>query len=123
MPERTPTVEIRGSREADALRLRTPMKTRAALLILWLPVVAWLPAAHAGAAAPDSRVAPGPAAATNSAVTMDQAVRMVERRFHARVVKAETERDNGRTVYVLRLLNDAGKVWTVRVDARDGVVQ
>ncbi|TLZ36782.1 MAG: hypothetical protein E6K24_05175 [Gammaproteobacteria bacterium] len=99
------------------------MKTRAALLVLCLPVVAWLPAAHAGAAAPDSRVAPGPAAATNSAVTMDQAVRMVERRFHARVVKAETERDNGRTVYVLRLLNDAGKVWTVRVDARDGVVQ
>jgi len=60
---------------------------------------------------------------TTSAVSMDQAVKMVERRFHARVVKAETERDNGRTVYVLRLLNDAGKVWTVRVDARDGVVQ
>jgi len=122
VPERTPTVEIRGSREADALRLRTPMKTRAALLILWLPVVAWLPAAHAGAAAPDSRAAPA-ATMTTSAVSMDQAVKMVERRFHARVVKAETERDNGRTVYVLRLLSDSGKVWTVRVDARDGVVQ
>ena len=98
------------------------MKTRAALLILWSPVVAWLPAAQAGAAAPDSRAAPAPTM-TTSAVSMDQAVKMVERRFHARVVKAETKRDNGRTVYVLRLLNDAGKVWTVRVDARDGVVQ
>jgi uncharacterized membrane protein YkoI len=96
------------------------MKTSAALLILWLPAVPWLPA---GAGAPDSRGAPAPAMTTSSAVSMDQAVKMVERRFHARVVKAETERDNGRTVYVLRLLSDAGKVWTVRVDARDGAVQ
>jgi uncharacterized membrane protein YkoI len=96
------------------------MKTSAALLILWLPAVPWLPA---GAGAPDSRAAPAPEMTTSSTVSMDQAVRMVERRFHARVVKAETERDNGRTVYVLRLLSDAGKVWTVRVDARDGAVQ
>ncbi|HEV2285158.1 MAG TPA: PepSY domain-containing protein [Steroidobacteraceae bacterium] len=53
---------------------------------------------------------------------MDQAVRMAEQHFHARVVKAETERDNGRTVYVLRLLNDAGRVWTVRVDAANGTL-
>jgi uncharacterized membrane protein YkoI len=96
------------------------MKTSAALLILWLPAVPWLPA---GAGAPDSRAAPAPEMTTSSTVSMDQAVKMVERRFHARVVKAETERDNGRTVYVLRLLSDAGKVWTVRVDARDGAVQ
>jgi uncharacterized membrane protein YkoI len=96
------------------------MKKLTALLILWLPVLAWLPA---GAGAPDTRAAPAPTMTTSSTVSMDQAVKMVERRFHARVVKAETERDNGRTVYVLRLLNDAGKVWTVRVDARDGAVQ
>lgn len=95
------------------------MKTRAALLILWLPAVPWLPT---GAAAPEGPTPP-PAHATSSTVSMDQAVRMVELRFHARVVKAETERDNGRTVYVLRLLSDAGKVWTVRVDAADGAVQ
>jgi uncharacterized membrane protein YkoI len=96
------------------------MKTSAALLILWPAAVAWPPA---GAGAPDSRAAPAPAMTTSGSVSMDQAVKMVERRFHARVVKAETERDNGRTVYVLRLLSDAGKVWTVRVDARDGAVQ
>ena len=62
--------------------------------------------------------------AANATVSMDQAVRLVEQRFHARVVKAETHNDNGRTVYVLKLLNDAsGKVWTVRVDAVNGAVQ
>ena len=29
----------------------------------------------------------------------------------------------GRTTYVLKLLNDAGKVWTVHVDAASGAVQ
>src|SRR5215510_2543928 len=56
-------------------------------------------------------------------LSMDQAVRMVESRYHARVVKAETQHDEGRTLYVLRLLNDAGKVWTVRVDAASGSVE
>jgi hypothetical protein len=56
-------------------------------------------------------------------MSMDQAVRMVEERYHARVVKAETQHDEGRTLYVLRLLNDAGKVWTVRVDAASGFVE
>jgi uncharacterized membrane protein YkoI len=84
---------------------------RAALLILWLPVV--------GTALP----ATAPATVASAAVSLDQAVKMVEQRFHARVVKAEAQKDNGRTVYVLRLLDDSGKVWTVRVDAADGAVQ
>ena len=58
-----------------------------------------------------------------SGMSMDQAVRMVEDRYHARVVKAETQHDEGRTLYVMRLLNDAGKVWTVRVDAENGSVE
>ena len=59
---------------------------------------------------------------TSATMSMDQAVKMAEQRYHARVVKAETERDSGHTVYVLRLLSDAGKVWTVRVDAASGAV-
>jgi uncharacterized membrane protein YkoI len=59
----------------------------------------------------------------SSSLSMDQAVRLVEERYHARVVKAQTEQEEGRTLYVLRLLNDAGKVWTVRVDASSGSVQ
>ena len=92
---------------------------RAALLFLWLPVLgAAFPSAPAAAGEPGSR-----AVVASATVSMDQAVKMVEQRYRARVVKAETHKDNGRTVYVLRLLNDSGKVWTVRVDASDGSVQ
>jgi uncharacterized membrane protein YkoI len=92
---------------------------RAALLILWLPVVgAALPATPAAAGEPVGRTV-----VASAAVSLDQAVKMVEQRYRARVVKAEAQKDNGRTVYVLRLLNDSGKVWTVRVDAADGSVQ
>jgi uncharacterized membrane protein YkoI len=37
-------------------------------------------------------------------------------------VRAETRHDRGRTIYVLRLLNADGKVWTVQVDADSGAV-
>jgi uncharacterized membrane protein YkoI len=56
-------------------------------------------------------------------VSIDQAVRMAEQRYHAKVVKAEAQRNGAQTVYVLRLLNDAGKVWTVHVDAASGAMQ
>jgi uncharacterized membrane protein YkoI len=55
-------------------------------------------------------------------VSMEQAVKMTEKRYHARVVKAEAQKNGGHTVYVLRLLNDSGHVWTVRVDAATGSV-
>jgi uncharacterized membrane protein YkoI len=77
--------------------------------------------ASAAAAAPGEPA--GPTVVARAAVSMDQAVKMVEERFHARVVKAEAQKGDGRTVYVLRLLDDSGKVWTVRVDAADGSVQ
>ena len=66
--------------------------------------------------------APRVIALTAASMSMDQAVKMAEQRFRARVVKAEAERENGRTVYVLRLLNEAGRVWTVRVDAASGAL-
>jgi uncharacterized membrane protein YkoI len=62
-------------------------------------------------------------ALASAGLSMDQAVKMVEQRFHARVVKAETQRDGARSVYVLRLLDPSGKVWTVRVNAADGTLQ
>ena len=80
-------------------------------------------AALVAASAPSTHPDAAPLVMPRSALSMDQAVRMVEERYHARVVKAETQRDEGRTLYVLRLLNDAGKVWTVRVDASSGSVE
>ena len=55
-------------------------------------------------------------------VSMDQAVKMAEQRFKARVVRAEAQHEGIHTIYILKLLNDAGHVWTVRVDATNGAI-
>jgi uncharacterized membrane protein YkoI len=54
--------------------------------------------------------------------SLDAIVAQVEKRYNARVVRAETRQHQGRTIYVLRLLNAEGKVWTVQVDADSGAV-
>jgi uncharacterized membrane protein YkoI len=53
-------------------------------------------------------------------MSLDEAVRMVESRYRARAVKAETVNNGGRRVHEIRLLNADGKVWKVRVDAETG---
>jgi uncharacterized membrane protein YkoI len=84
-----------------------------------------------GSACPEAAVAdqgaraaeaPPPAMAATSGMTVEQAVKMAERRFQARVVRARTQQDGARTIHVLKLLNEAGHVWTVRVDATNGVI-
>jgi hypothetical protein len=62
------------------------------------------------------------AVAAASTVSMDQAVKMAEQRFKARVVRAESQHEGVHTIYILKLLNDAGHVWTVRVDATNGAI-
>ncbi len=79
------------------------------------------------AAGPSLRAqeAPWPVAhsvALASGISLDQAVKMAEQRFQARVVRAEAQHDGDRTIYVLRMLNESGRVWTVRVDASSGTV-
>lgn len=56
-------------------------------------------------------------------ISLDQAIGIAERRFRARVVKADKAEINGRRVYVLRLLSDEGRVWTVHVDAESGGIR
>jgi uncharacterized membrane protein YkoI len=91
---------------------------RASFVVACIAATALPYAAHVrGSAPPQIQIA-----TSGSLVSMDQAVRMVEQRYHARVVKAQAEQDNGHTVYLLRLLNDSGRVWTVRVDAANGSV-
>ena len=53
-------------------------------------------------------------------MTMDQAIESAERRNKARVVKASVENNGDRCVYVLRLLSEDGRVWTVRVESHSG---
>ena len=55
-------------------------------------------------------------------LTLEQAVRMAEQRYKARVVRAEADRSGEHPVYVLRMLNERGRVWTVRVDASSGTL-
>ena len=89
-----------------------------ALLLAALAATAVLESRSFGAAEPNSSVV----VAGTAAVSMDQAVKMAEQRFKARVVRAEAQRDGVHTIYVLKLLNEAGHVWTVRVDAANGVI-
>jgi uncharacterized membrane protein YkoI len=67
---------------------------------------------------PEFRQSPGPG--MSGGISMDRAIEMVERQYRARVVRADVSEKNGRRVYVLRLLSEEGRVWTVRVDAQSG---
>jgi uncharacterized membrane protein YkoI len=57
-----------------------------------------------------------------SGISLDRAVAMAEQHYKARVVRTSTSDADGRRVYVLRLLSDQGRVWTVRVDAETGAM-
>jgi len=57
-----------------------------------------------------------------ASMSLEQAVKMAEQRFKARVVRAEAQQNGGSTIYVLRMLNESGRVWIVRVDASNGAV-
>ena len=61
---------------------------------------------------------PGPG--MESGISLDRAIEMAERQYGARVVRADVSQFHGRRVYVLRLLSEQGRVWTVRVDAQSG---
>ncbi len=61
-----------------------------------------------------ARAAPG--------ISMDQAVALVERRYKAKVVRAETQTQGDRTIYVLRMLDGTGRVFAVRIDAASGTI-
>ncbi len=56
-------------------------------------------------------------------ISLDEAVRMAEAQFHARVVRTDVVDEDGRKVYVLKLLSEGGRVITVRVDAASGRIR
>jgi uncharacterized membrane protein YkoI len=53
-------------------------------------------------------------------LTRTQATALVRQRYAARVVRASSTDEGGRHIYVFRLLSQAGKVWEVHIDARNG---
>jgi hypothetical protein len=53
-------------------------------------------------------------------LSREEAMVLVQKRYGARVVRTDIADQDGRRLYVFRLLSSAGKVWIVRVDARNG---
>jgi uncharacterized membrane protein YkoI len=74
------------------------------------------------AAQPQAPAEAHPPTAAQPALSLDRAVALAEQHFKARVVRASEEDVDGHHVYVLRLLSEEGRVWTVRVDAPTGVM-
>lgn len=68
-------------------------------------------------------VAPSALRLAYGGLSLDQAVQMAQARYHARVVRADTERSGERVYYRLRLLSADGRVFSVRVDAQTGDMQ
>src|SRR5579871_3182335 len=60
-------------------------------------------------------------ASSSGQLSRAEAVALVQRRYHARVVRTHLLQDShGRPMYEFRLLSTGGKVWTVRIDAYSG---
>src|SRR5689334_9320522 len=59
-------------------------------------------------------------ATVRDGISLDEAVSRAERQYHARVVRTDVQDEDGRKVYVLKLLSEDGRVFTVRVDAQSG---
>ena len=97
--------------------MKTPRHCSSCLLLLALAACSVHAGDHEATGTGDGRIV-----VADSGMSLDQAVSMVEKRFKARVVRTETRNEGNRKVYVLRLLNEAGRVWTVRVDAASGSV-
>jgi hypothetical protein len=53
-------------------------------------------------------------------ISLDEAVRRAEAQYHAKVVRTDVQDEDGRKVYVLKLLSEDGRVITVRIDASTG---
>ena len=53
-------------------------------------------------------------------ISLDEAVSRAEAQYHARVVRTDVQDEDGRKVYVLKLLSENGRVFTVRIDASTG---
>jgi uncharacterized membrane protein YkoI len=62
------------------------------------------------------------AAVHAGAISLDRAVEMVQRRYDAKVVRAEETREGDDVIYRIRLLSADGRVFTVRVNARTGQI-
>jgi hypothetical protein len=62
----------------------------------------------------------GPVEVVRDGISLDEAVRRAEAQYRARVIRTEVQDEDGRTVYVLKLMSEDGRVIMVRIDAATG---
>jgi hypothetical protein len=62
----------------------------------------------------------GVVAEARDGISLDEAVARAERQYRARVVRTDVQDEDGRKGYVLKLLSEDGRVFTVRIDAQSG---
>ena len=62
----------------------------------------------------------GAVAEVRDGISLDEAVRRAEAQYRAKVVRTDVQDEDGRKIYVLKLLSEDGRVVTVRVDAATG---
>jgi len=122
-----PLIAVRIAFYAQTIKLTPVMrKVRQGLLPLTLLAAGFAPLsmAHAGQGHSKGGAASVPrlplASVQRDGVSLDEAVSRAERQFGARVVRTEVQDEDGRKVYVLKLLCDDGRVFTVRIDAATG---
>jgi uncharacterized membrane protein YkoI len=73
-----------------------------------------------GTAAVADAIERAPAAVRYAGVSLDQAIQMVQSHYRAKVIKADVGSNDGKRVYLLRVLSPEGRVFAVRVDAETG---
>ena len=85
--------------------------------LLAMPALAQAPrgGVQAGAAAGQAQLL-----SRTEEISLDEAVRRVREQSGGRVLRAETRRENGRTVHRIRVLSPDGRVRTWTVDAETG---
>ena len=102
-----------------------PVKTRTTLLpILCLALAAGFaasgPAQSSNRGHDQYREQGNERAMADRAISLDEAVARAERRYDARVVRAEEKQHGDRIEYRIRLLGADGRVFEVRIDAESG---
>lgn len=105
---------------ATAIGINARMRTLITALVL-LSLAGPAAATVARGFEPVAAEAESPARVFADGMSLDQAVAMVQARHKARVMRANTVDEGGKTVHYIRLMSaDGSRVWTVRVDASTG---
>ena len=110
-----------------AVRLAPTMRTvRRAIMPVTMVMIGFAPFGQAhglpGSSVAGAAIVERPASfeAYRDGISLDEAVARAERQYRARVVRTDVTDEDGRVVYVLKLLSEDGRVFTVRIDASTG---